>query len=153
MPAPACAMLRASLRAQTVAALVALAGLGACAMGPDYQRPALDLPAAWATQEPWHVAQPGDEGDRGSWWVLFGDVRLDALELQALKGNQGLAVAAERLEQARGVVTVAAASLFPQLNATAGATRADTISGLADHDVYHLGQIAILKKSLKSGGK
>jgi uncharacterized damage-inducible protein DinB len=32
-----------------------------------------------------------------------------------------------------------------------GATRADTVSGLADHDVYHLGQIALLKKSLKSG--
>lgn len=31
-----------------------------------------------------------------------------------------------------------------------GATRADTVSGLADHDVYHLGQIALLKKSLKS---
>lgn len=31
-----------------------------------------------------------------------------------------------------------------------GATRAHTVSGLADHDVYHLGQIALLKKSLKS---
>lgn len=31
-----------------------------------------------------------------------------------------------------------------------GATRAHTVNGLADHDVYHLGQIALLKKSLKS---
>lgn len=31
-----------------------------------------------------------------------------------------------------------------------GATRAVTVSGLADHDVYHLGQIALLKKSLKA---
>jgi hypothetical protein len=31
-----------------------------------------------------------------------------------------------------------------------GATRANTVSGLADHDVYHLGQIALLKKFLKS---
>ena len=31
-----------------------------------------------------------------------------------------------------------------------GATRAHTVSGLADHDVYHLGQIALLKKSLKA---
>ena len=30
-----------------------------------------------------------------------------------------------------------------------GATRAHTVNGLADHDVYHLGQIALLKKSLK----
>jgi len=33
---------------------------------------------------------------------------------------------------------------------TTGTTRANTVSGLADHDVYHLGQIALLKKSLKS---
>jgi uncharacterized damage-inducible protein DinB len=32
-----------------------------------------------------------------------------------------------------------------------GASRADTVFGLADHDVYHLGQIALLKKSLKAG--
>jgi uncharacterized damage-inducible protein DinB len=32
-----------------------------------------------------------------------------------------------------------------------GATRAHTVNGLADHDVYHLGQIALLKKSLKAG--
>ena len=32
-----------------------------------------------------------------------------------------------------------------------GASRADTVNGLADHDVYHLGQIALLKKSLKAG--
>jgi uncharacterized damage-inducible protein DinB len=31
-----------------------------------------------------------------------------------------------------------------------GATRAETVTGLADHDVYHLGQIALIKKSLKS---
>lgn len=30
------------------------------------------------------------------------------------------------------------------------ATRAETISGLAEHDVYHLGQIAMLKKALRA---
>ena len=29
-------------------------------------------------------------------------------------------------------------------------TRADTVAGLAEHDVYHLGQIAMLKKSLRA---
>ena len=28
-------------------------------------------------------------------------------------------------------------------------TRAETISGLAEHDIYHLGQIAMLKKALR----
>jgi uncharacterized damage-inducible protein DinB len=31
-----------------------------------------------------------------------------------------------------------------------GTTRAQTLSGLADHDIYHLGQIALLKKSLNA---
>jgi multidrug efflux system outer membrane protein len=150
IPVPARGSLRATLRAQAVPGLVALAGLGACAMGPDYQRPALDLPAAWATQEPWHAARPGDEGDRGSWWVLFGDARLDALEIQALKGNQGLAVAAERLEQARGVVTVAAASLFPQLNATAGAARTK-ISADRPRAVYALANSSTVQNDLSAG--
>ena len=47
-------------------------------------------------------------------------------------------------------------SLFLQVHdpgkpAGSGATRAQTVNGLADHDIYHLGQIAILKKSLKAG--
>ncbi|HLA91453.1 MAG TPA: DinB family protein [Gemmatimonadaceae bacterium] len=29
-------------------------------------------------------------------------------------------------------------------------TRAETVSGLAEHDVYHLGQIAMLKKALRA---
>jgi uncharacterized damage-inducible protein DinB len=31
-----------------------------------------------------------------------------------------------------------------------GATRANTVNGLADHDVYHLGQIALLKKAARA---
>jgi uncharacterized damage-inducible protein DinB len=39
----------------------------------------------------------------------------------------------------------------PKDGSGSGSTRAETVSGLADHDVYHLGQIALLKKSLKAG--
>ena len=42
-------------------------------------------------------------------------------------------------------------------SATAGAaeghkfTRAETVAGLVEHDVYHLGQVAMLKKALRAG--
>lgn len=35
---------------------------------------------------------------------------------------------------------------------TTKVTRAQTASGLVEHDVYHLGQIALLKKSLRAKG-
>jgi uncharacterized damage-inducible protein DinB len=35
---------------------------------------------------------------------------------------------------------------------SSGATRAATASGLIEHDVYHLGQIALLKKALRFNG-
>jgi uncharacterized damage-inducible protein DinB len=37
-----------------------------------------------------------------------------------------------------------------EANANDRVTRAQTATGLAEHDVYHLGQIAMLKKSLRS---
>jgi hypothetical protein len=39
------------------AALVALAG---CVAGPDYVRPAVEMPPAWKLDEPWREASPGD---------------------------------------------------------------------------------------------
>jgi len=97
--------------------------LGACALGPDYHRPAVEVPAAWKTDEPWRVATPDDAARRGAWWEIFSDPELADLEKRALEHNPNLAVAVERLAQARALVTVNSAALFPQLNANLGAVR------------------------------
>lgn len=97
--------------------------LGACTVGPDYRKPEVDLPPAWRGEPPWLTARPDDAAARGSWWQMFADARLDALEADALARNATLAAAAEHLLQARAVTTATAASLFPQLNANAGAAR------------------------------
>ncbi len=94
------------------AALVA----GGCAVGPDYKRPAPDLPVAWALEAPWRVGAPTDGAAKGEWWKAFGDPQLDALEARAQSDSPTLAIAAARLAQARATVTAQSAGLFPSLS-------------------------------------
>ena len=110
---------------------LALAGLlSACAVGPDYQRPAMDLPAHFkeASLSPeaakhWKAAQPSDAMDRGRWWAIFRDPALDRLQDQAMAANQDLKAAAARVRQARALQGSARAEWFPTLNAGMGPTR------------------------------
>jgi len=100
--------LRGSLCAVAVA-------LSACAAGPDYQPPKLDLPVSWQLDAPWREATPDDAALKGPWWQRFGDAQLDALAQQALAGSPTLAAAAARLAQARAVVASSSSSQLPQL--------------------------------------
>jgi len=93
---------------------VALA-LSACAAGPDYRPPKLDLPVSWQLDAPWREATPDDAALKGPWWQRFGDAQLDALAQQALSGSPTLAAAAARLAQARAVVASSSSSQLPQL--------------------------------------
>jgi multidrug efflux system outer membrane protein len=98
--------------------------LAACAVGPDYQRPAADVPPAWQPTDPWHEAVPSDSKLKGSWWELFQDPDLNPLVEKALVSNQNLRVAAARLEQARDQLTIARSALFPAVNLSSTALRA-----------------------------
>ncbi len=107
-------------RAAWLGAATLLAG---CAVGPDYKKPEVELPAAWAGDIPFNTARPNDDALKGNWWELFRDDKLNQLEQQALAQNQSLKQAATRLEQAHAQVTVASAGLFPQAQLGAGALR------------------------------
>lgn len=96
----------------------------ACAVGPDYRRPAADMARQWRTPEPWHEAAPNDAALKGRWWESFQDARLNDLVERALGGNQTLAAAAARLDQARAQVTISESALYPQLVLDANPDRA-----------------------------
>jgi NodT family efflux transporter outer membrane factor (OMF) lipoprotein len=102
---------------------VTAAMLAACAAGPDYRKPAVDMPAAWTVEAPWRAGTPNDMAAKGPWWQRFGDPQLDALERQALAGNQVLAAANARLAQARSIVNAASAGMFPQIGLSTRAAR------------------------------
>jgi NodT family efflux transporter outer membrane factor (OMF) lipoprotein len=104
---------KARFRLCLVAAALAVGG---CAVGPDYKRPAPELPVAWKLDAPWRTGDPADGVDKGPWWQAFGDPQLDALEQRASDHSPTLAIAAARLAQARATVTATSAGLFPSLS-------------------------------------
>ncbi|MDR6538131.1 NodT family efflux transporter outer membrane factor (OMF) lipoprotein [Variovorax soli] len=97
--------------------------LAACAAGPDYKPPALELPVRWQLEEPWREAVPGDALDKGPWWQRFGDSQLDGLQQQALRNSPNLTLASARLAQARAMLSAADAARSPQLGLGARASR------------------------------
>jgi multidrug efflux system outer membrane protein len=107
-------------RGALAAAALALAG---CTVGPDYKRPALDVPADFrSSAAPLTQASLGDQ----SWRTVFPDETLQALIRDALAQNYDVRVATARILDARSQVTVARSFQFPTLNAGASAPYTST---------------------------
>jgi outer membrane protein, multidrug efflux system len=93
------------------ALLLLVSGL-ACSVGPDYRRPALDLPDQFREQK-----QAGAESAAlWPWWSIFGDQDLQALLRSALSDGFDLRIAITRVEQARQQLLQARAGFFPSFN-------------------------------------
>jgi NodT family efflux transporter outer membrane factor (OMF) lipoprotein len=103
-------------------ALLVLAG---CAVGPDYQRPAVDTPAFKETGN-WKPAEPGEQVPRGKWWQTYSDPVLNELEDRIEVSSNTLHVAEAQYRQAQAAATIANAALFPAVNADGSASRAST---------------------------
>jgi NodT family efflux transporter outer membrane factor (OMF) lipoprotein len=119
-------MSRSGGRLRRFVAGLAMASMAGCAVGPDYHRPAAEVPTAWQPDAPWHAALPSDAVLKGNWWELFQDAALDPLVERALRANLNLQVAAARLDQARSQVTVAKSYLYPDIGLSASAQRSRT---------------------------
>jgi len=93
------------------AAVTALSLLSGCAaVGPDFKAPAAPQQAAYR-----HAAGSADAVLPASWWTVFGDATLDALEQRALQGSPSVKASAERLAQARAQLGATRSSTQPQL--------------------------------------
>ena len=94
--------------------VLALGGLlSGCALGPEYHRPALAVPAAFrATAESARQAWPAPD-----WWHAFGSPELNRLIDEASANNQNLAAAAARVIQADAQVSISGAPLLPTVAA------------------------------------
>ncbi len=108
----------------TLVALAAAALLAACAVGPDYVRPSMDVPAAFKETGPWTTATPMAADSGQPWWKAYGDPTLDTLMLDAERANQTLRQAEAQYREALAVADAARAGLFPTLGVQAGAERA-----------------------------
>lgn len=140
-------------------ALCLAAVLSGCALGPEYQRPAVEVPAAYKhTWAGWKTAQPGGEQAASSWWQGYGDARLDALQTRAAAANQDILLAEARYRQARALSASTRSARYPQVGAFASADKGE--SGRAGSATqYDIGLEAAwevdfwgrIKRSIESG--
>jgi multidrug efflux system outer membrane protein len=103
-------------RRRPLAVLVVLLA-GGCKLGPDYVRPEVPLPEHWR-----EVDQAEAESLANTpWWELFQDPVLQELIRIALQENKDLAIAIERIEEARARYGISSADLMPRVDASASA--------------------------------
>ena len=95
----------------------------ACSVGPDYLRPSAPEPAAYKELKGWKRATPRDDIDRGPWWSVFRDPKLDSFEPQVEISNQTVAAAEAAYRQTLAVIKEAQAGLFPTVTVNYDDTR------------------------------
>jgi NodT family efflux transporter outer membrane factor (OMF) lipoprotein len=110
-------------RALTGVVLAGVLSIVGCAVGPKYNRPAVEVPPAYKEAGDWKPAQPNDQNLGGPWWQIFQDQQLNALEDQINVSNQNLKAAEAQYTQTRAVLRYYRADYFPSITAGAAATR------------------------------
>ena len=107
--------------------------LAACTVGPDYKRPALDVPPAFrGAHEGAHGASFADL----DWWAVLEDPVLQTLIKDALTNNYNLRIAANHVLQAREQLGITRASQMPALSGFVEAERQRTPPVLSDQTLY-----------------
>jgi NodT family efflux transporter outer membrane factor (OMF) lipoprotein len=112
-------------QAPWLATLLAIAVLefAGCAVGPKYHPAAVQTPPAYKEVGNWKPAQPNDQNLGGTWWTIFQDSQLDALELQINVSNQNLKAAEAQFRQSRAALRYNRADYYPTVTAGPSATR------------------------------
>ena len=99
-------------------AIILAAGLlTSCAVGPNYARPTIPLPANFRAPEPLPASQAESLADL-KWFEVFNDEELQYLTRTALKQNYDLRDAVARVEQARANLGITRSNQFPQVSAS-----------------------------------
>ena len=102
-----------------VAALV----LTGCAVGPNYKRPSVDVPATYRGTPDVDAAKAASAslGDQ-KWWDVFQDPQLQQLIRTALQQNYDVRIAAAHVLEAQAQVGITRADQFPNVSASGSGT-------------------------------
>lgn len=108
--------------------LVVAMVLTGCAIGPDYQRPKIDLPSTYpqASQTDTATAEQGRVA--AQWWTLYGDTTLNELVTLTLKNNADLRQAVAQIDEAEAILAETGSNLLPEIDLDASNTKARTSS-------------------------
>lgn len=99
--------------------------LAGCAVGPNFAPPDNGLgEVRLAPRADYEGATPlADAAVPSEWWTLFNDAMLAQLQAGARSSNIDLRMAAERIEESRAQLGIAASQLLPSVDASAGHAR------------------------------
>lgn len=105
----------------STAVAVSLTG---CMVGPDYQRPELDIPALFRGENsldknPTPAQSTVSLGDT-VWWQVFKDPVLVQLINTGIANNHDLRIAAARVDEYRAMAGITRGAMFPQIDAGVG---------------------------------
>jgi len=101
-----------------IASLALSFALFGCMVGPDYQRPQVDMPQTWRVED-----KTAQAITNTSWWEQYDDPVLNELVQSGLQENKDIKIATARIEQFLGLYTTTRAALFPQIGAGTDASR------------------------------
>jgi NodT family efflux transporter outer membrane factor (OMF) lipoprotein len=111
--------------------ILCVVSIGGCVVGPKYHTPAAPVPTTYKESpadrvdaQDWKVASPQDAMRRGTWWEMFNDAELNALQAQVDANNQNIAQAYENYMAARALIRQARAQRFPAAATNPGISRA-----------------------------
>ena len=112
--------MKASIK-KTVLICLSLSLIACKTVGPDYKRTQANLPATYGESA---VAEnPQLKQWPKNWWLQYQDPKLNALIELSLKNNTNIALAVARIEEADASMREVGASLYPQVDLGAGASR------------------------------
>jgi len=103
--------------------------LCACAVGPDYRRPSVQVPETFKEGIEWRRAHADLQGAISStWWLAYDDDELARLVAAALIANQSIVAAQANYRLAQATVAASVASLYPTVTAGFSGSRAETVT-------------------------
>lgn len=95
--------------------------LAGCAVGTDYVRPDVAVPAKWSA-----AGEAAPVAEKTEWWKTFNDPVLERLIAVALASNHDLRLAQARVREARAQLVVAGAAQAPTVAISGSATRGES---------------------------
>ncbi len=109
----------AIVNARVLMAVVGAAWLAGCAVGPNYNRPAIDSPGVFRND----TTATNHSFAELNWWQVYQDEALQALIREALTNNYDLRIAVTRVEQAAAFAMQARSQFVPNVNYNGGVSR------------------------------
>ena len=105
--------------ANAIAVMLVTTLLSACAVGPNYRRPAIDAPAAYRSAS----EAANDSHSDLAWSEVYRDSALQAFIREALTNNYDLRIAVARVEQASALAMQARAQFVPSVGYNGNVSR------------------------------